>query len=118
MLTFVFSYQTLADDSEIKGLMNNYLKALHSQDKTMLKNITSKEYYISLNKNFLQKKVAQKNKFISFGFDIKINKAKIDTNQFWVNIKDKKQSEYSEYWYIIEEKKNQFKIIDMIHSED
>jgi hypothetical protein len=122
-MAFIFilltlSFNSFANDDEIKDLMNKYLKGVHSRDKSILRDVSTPKFYKSIEKNYLQSKIKQTNKFIPYGFDIKTNKANRDKDQFWVNIKDKKKSSYSDYWYIITKISGSFKISDMIHMEE
>lgn len=118
ILIFSLSLSLKADDEKIKSLMNSYLKGIHSSDGVKLKALTTQDYFKSVEKNYLTSKTVQRKEFIPFGFDIKINKANLDKNQFWVNIKDKKKASYPDYWYIVIRHKNSFKISDMVHVEE
>ncbi len=118
LLCFFISLPSFAKQAAIKELMNNYLKAIHTKNAVELKKMTGTDYYKGLEKNYLSSNIKQNKKFIPYGFDIKVNKANVSKDQFWVNIKDKKKKEYSDYWYIIKKEKDNFTIIDMVHAEE
>jgi len=105
-------------DSEIKGLMTSYLEALHKRDLKKLQKMTSPKYFEFLNKNFLIKKIQQDRKFRPNGFDIKIKKANIKKDQFFINIKDKASKEYTDFWYVLKLKEKKLIISNMVHKEN
>jgi hypothetical protein len=119
LVLLLFSTVTHASsDKEIKELMNTYLKSIHAKDVINLKKITTNSYLKKLKNSYLNSNIKQTKKFKAYSFDIKINKANLDKNQYWVNIKDKTKKDYSDYWYIIEKNIHSFKISDMVHIEE
>ena len=117
ILLLLSSFNLYASDKEIKTLFTTYLDSIHKKDLKQLKSITSKEYY-ELLEEYLKKAKPQTQKFNPKGFDIVINPARETKNQFWVNIKDKKKKDYSDYWFIVEKKDSKFIIDRKVHTED
>ena len=99
------------------SLMNQYLYALSTKDSTELKRICSKKFISQLQKRGYLKKAFDRQKKTSkkkFRFDLTMKKAARTPNQFFVNIKDKKSLEYSDYWYLIKKEGSQYRINDMV----
>ena len=118
VILFFSTVTHASSEKEIKELMNTYLKNIHAKDAMKLKKITTNSFFKSLKNSYLNSKIQQTKQFKPYSFDIKINKANLDKNQYWVNIKDKTKKDYSDYWYIIEKDIHSFKISDMVHIEE
>lgn len=102
--------------SEIKNLMNAYLKGMNHQSESQIKAISSDKYFKLLNKNNRLQKVFKMNKIPpkeTFEFDMVYKKAAVTKNLFLVNIKDPKQKDYGEYWYYVKFEKGKYYIDDM-----
>ncbi len=114
----LFSSQVLAStEQEMQSLMNQYLYALSTKDSTELEKICSKKFISQLQKKGYLKKAFDRQKKTTkkkFQFDLTMQKAARTPNQFFVNIKDKKSLEYSDYWYLIKKEGTRFRINDMV----
>ncbi len=114
----LFSGQILAStEQEMQSLMNQYLYALSTKDSAELEKICSKKFISQLQKKGYLKKAFDRQKKAAkkkFQFDLTMQKAARTPNQFFVNIKDKRSLEYSDYWYLIKKEGTRYRINDMV----
>ncbi len=114
----LFSSQILAStEQEMQSLMNQYLYALSTKDSAELEKICSKKFISQLQKKGYLKKAFDRQKKAAkkkFQFDLTMQKAARTPNQFFVNIKDKRSLEYSDYWYLIKKEGTRYRINDMV----
>ncbi len=118
ILILLVSTNLFAQKKEINELMNNYLKAFHQFDSKLFKEISSEKYYKQIAPTLKTKKLKHKGEFIPYAFDLKFKPALITQNRFFVQIKDKKEKDFGEYYYIVEKQGAKYIIMDYIHKEE
>ena len=116
-ILMIFSTQTFSQEKELEKLMGTYLKSLNTLNYNELEKITSKTYFKKLKESYKVKNADQKTKE-KYIFDLKYKKASLEKDLYFVNIKDKKDKDFHEYWYLVKKIKNDFIITDMKMLED
>lgn len=113
----IFMFNSFASNQDIQILMNDYLMAFKNHDEDKIKKLSTDKYYKMLKKTsiielaFSKKNTHTKDKA---SFDFKVKEGARDKEMLFVNIKDKNDLEYGEYWYVLKKEKDKYKIDDMI----
>lgn len=106
----LFSVNSFANE-ELKNVMKNYLQALKNKNSDELKKSVSSRYYKFLKDSNLLEQALKKQtpgKFSTFDFTFKpLAKEK---EAFFVNIKDPKAKNYSDYWFVLRKINGKFVI--------
>ena len=109
------------DRKQIKALISNYLLALKNKDEKKLKQVVSKKYFGMLKAHKILKKTFEMQTKPKPGFtpqfDMKVEQGVISKDLFFVNIKDKKQDHYHDYWYHVRKISGKFVIDDEQHRD-
>lgn len=117
VLLCIFTTTAFASEAlEIKNLMGKYLHAIGTKSQGDLKSITTKKYFIKLEKSKALKKSKYKNTKIDkdkLKFDMIYKKGAKSKDLIFVNIKDNSKKEYGDYWYLLKREDGQLLIDDM-----
>lgn len=118
LISLIFSntsYSKEVPTKEIYNTMKEYILAIKNKDENKLINCVSKKYLKGLRKKGLLKETFSKQnpKKPFKEFDLKINPIAGEPNTYFVNIKNKREPQYGNYWYILTKQKNKYIIDEM-----
>lgn len=113
MTFLLFSYSCFAgpEKKDFTQLMNNYFDYVLQEDEEKLQTILSQEYYQHLKKTKSLEPIYEKNRKNkpdpkNRKFDLTYQKASVDKDLYFVNIKDPKASDFDDQWYEVRVQKN------------
>ena len=128
---FIFIYFFTVDttfskepmEKSLKELANQYiLSILNKDEKTYKSLITEKYLKEQTENNFLKETFSKQPKILKkeIEFDFKFKKAAVTKNKYLINIKEKKDSNFDENWFVVIKEKNSkgYKIDSIQHLED
>lgn len=95
-----------------KDLFTRYLDSIRSKKEDLFRSIVTDKYYKDLkNKKMIQEMFEMNKKSKKkLNFDIKIKKAGLDKDTYFINIKDKSQKNYGHNWFKVIKVNNKYKI--------
>ncbi len=94
--------------TQMYQLIFGHLSSIKNKSETNLKKTVTDEFFKVMSKDGQLKKLfsLQSPSKSNIVFDIKVQKANVSKDTFFVNIKDKTASKYDSYWYVVKKDKS------------
>lgn len=113
ILILLLSFNCFAiSQKESKELFTRYLDSIRSKEESKFKANVSPKYFKQLKKKKMIKEMFKMNKRSKskLNFDLEIKKAALDTETFYVNIKNKTDKHYGHNWFKVIKLDGKYKI--------
>ena len=111
------SFSKVSIELELRQLAKEYVLSIINKDETKYRSLVTKDFLSKqMKNNFVKenfsKKTSKQKKEIKF--DFKFIKAAVTKDKYFINIKEKKDKDFDDNWFIVIKNKNLNKY--MIHS--
>ena len=98
-------------EKKLKATMNSYLHAMKNKNESELQKVVSTKYFKFMKKTKLLESSFKKQKPGKVeDFDFTFKPFAIEKNAYFVNIKNKEDKFYSDYWFVIKKVNEKFLI--------
>jgi hypothetical protein len=98
-------------EARLKAVMSSYLVAMKNKNENELKKVVSTKYFNFMKKTKLLESSFKKQKPGKVkDFDFTFRPLALEKNAYFVNIKNKEDKFYSDYWFVIKKVNEKFLI--------